>query len=96
MGGAQQPFIYEAERSSASFPAKSFDPKAVTRASWQAKPVKPKQEGPLVQINRHPEYVCFVLHLVLPAVLLLFSSLHPTVLLHRLVTSVRRLLSPHR
>lgn len=55
MGGTHAPFLYEAERSSSSFPEKTFDPKAVTRASWQAKPVKPKQEGPLVQLNRHPE-----------------------------------------
>ncbi|CAK7211518.1 hypothetical protein SBRCBS47491_001152 [Sporothrix bragantina] len=53
--GAQQPFLYEAQRSSASFPEKTFDPKAVTRASWEPKPVKPKQEGPLVQLNRHPD-----------------------------------------
>ncbi|CAK7219605.1 hypothetical protein SEUCBS140593_003947 [Sporothrix eucalyptigena] len=55
MGGTQQPFLYEADRNSSTFPEKTFDPKAVTRASWQAKPVKPKQEGPLVQINRHPD-----------------------------------------
>ncbi|CAK7222386.1 hypothetical protein SCUCBS95973_004820 [Sporothrix curviconia] len=53
--GAQQPFLYEAQRSSAIFPEKPFDPKAVTRASWQPKPVKPKQEGPLLQLNRHPD-----------------------------------------
>ncbi|CAK7565484.1 MAG: hypothetical protein SEPTF4163_003401 [Sporothrix epigloea] len=55
MGGAQQPFLYEAQQSSASFPKKSFDPKVVTRASWQPKPVRPKQEGPLLQLNRHPD-----------------------------------------
>ncbi|KAL1903016.1 hypothetical protein Sste5346_000929 [Sporothrix stenoceras] len=55
MGGTHQPFLYEAERSSSSFPEKTFDPKSVTRASWQPKPVKPKQEGPLVQVNRHPD-----------------------------------------
>ncbi|EFX04205.1 hypothetical protein CMQ_1133 [Grosmannia clavigera kw1407] len=37
------------------FPEKPFDPKAVTRASWTPKPVKPKQDGPLVQFNRHPD-----------------------------------------
>ncbi|ERT02935.1 hypothetical protein HMPREF1624_01239 [Sporothrix schenckii ATCC 58251] len=53
--GGHQPFLYDAEHSSSSLPEKPFDPKAVTRASWQAKPVKPKQEGPLVQLNRHPD-----------------------------------------
>lgn len=37
----------------------TFDPKAVTRASWEPKPRKPKPKGPLVSFNRHPEYVHF-------------------------------------
>lgn len=37
------------------FPQMPFDPKAVTRASWEPKPIKPKQDGPLMQFNRHPE-----------------------------------------
>ncbi|CAK7271228.1 hypothetical protein SEPCBS119000_004495 [Sporothrix epigloea] len=55
MGGAQQPFLYEAEQSLASVPGKAFDPKVITRASWQSKPARPKQEGPLVQLGRHPD-----------------------------------------
>lgn len=55
MGGAQQPFLYFAERQDGRFPETAFDPKAVTRASWEPKAPKPKQDGPLVSINRHPE-----------------------------------------
>lgn len=39
----------------ARFPTSSFDPKAVTRSSWEPKPAKPKHEGPLVSFNRHPD-----------------------------------------
>ncbi|EPE08338.1 hypothetical protein F503_01121 [Ophiostoma piceae UAMH 11346] len=54
--GSNQPFLYEADRSSrSSFPEKPFDPKSITRASWEPKPLKPKRDGPLVQINRHPD-----------------------------------------
>ncbi|KAK0722135.1 hypothetical protein B0T26DRAFT_701451 [Lasiosphaeria miniovina] len=56
MVGAQQPFIYEAvTNGDGRFPATTFDPKAVTRASYEPKPQKPKQNGPLVSINRHPD-----------------------------------------
>ncbi|RYP73718.1 hypothetical protein DL771_003431 [Monosporascus sp. 5C6A] len=55
--GAQQPFIYDGAvaRSSGQYPEKEFDPKAVTRASWEPKPKKPKPQGPLVTFNRHPD-----------------------------------------
>ncbi|KAJ6444215.1 hypothetical protein O9K51_02609 [Purpureocillium lavendulum] len=54
--GAAPPFLYAAERrEDARFPATSFDPKAVTRASWQPKPRKPQPTGPLVSFNRHPD-----------------------------------------
>ncbi|RYO75047.1 hypothetical protein DL766_000859 [Monosporascus sp. MC13-8B] len=55
--GAQQPFIYDgaATRSSGQYPEKEFDPKAVTRASWEPKPKKPKREGPFITFNRHPD-----------------------------------------
>lgn len=53
---SHQPYMYAAEHvSSSRFPDKPFDPKAVTRASWEPKPQKPKQEGPLLSFNRHPE-----------------------------------------
>lgn len=56
----QQPYLYEPEKYDGSFgdmrfPTTNFDPKAVTRASFQAKRPKPKPDGPLVSINRHPE-----------------------------------------
>jgi hypothetical protein len=56
----QQPFLYEQEKYGNimydGFPFTPFDPKAVTRASFQAKRPRPKPDGPLVNmINRHPE-----------------------------------------
>ncbi|KAF5133664.1 hypothetical protein E5D57_004290 [Metarhizium anisopliae] len=57
MGGSQ-PFMYNAAwRNDARFPATTFDPKAVTRASWEPKPRKPPPTGPLISFDRHPEYV---------------------------------------
>ncbi|UNI22093.1 hypothetical protein JDV02_008015 [Purpureocillium takamizusanense] len=58
MGQAAPPFMYGAEpRNDSRFPRSSFDPKAVTRASWEPKPRKPQPTGPLVSFNRHPESV---------------------------------------
>ncbi|KAJ9154973.1 P-loop containing nucleoside triphosphate protein [Pleurostoma richardsiae] len=54
--GAHQPYLYQAEKyDDARFPTTSFDPKAVTRASYAPKPERPKHEGPLVSLNRHPD-----------------------------------------
>jgi hypothetical protein len=56
--GAQQPFLYQSERYGDmydGFPSTPFDPKAVTRASFQTTRPRPKPDGPLVNINRHPE-----------------------------------------
>ncbi|GKT59033.1 hypothetical protein ColTof3_06372 [Colletotrichum tofieldiae] len=52
-----QPYLYNAvsHDRDARFPEPKFDPKAVTRASWEPKPRKPKPEGPLVAFNRHPD-----------------------------------------
>ncbi|KAM7204533.1 hypothetical protein V8F33_001497 [Rhypophila sp. PSN 637] len=56
MGGTRQPFIYEAVKNDDSrFQSTTFDPKAVTRASYEKKAPKPRPEGPLVTINRHPD-----------------------------------------
>ncbi|KAK0629670.1 hypothetical protein B0T17DRAFT_606846 [Bombardia bombarda] len=56
MAGSQPPFMYQAVQSDdGRYPAKRFDPKAVTRASYDSKAPKPKQEGPLVSVNRHPD-----------------------------------------
>ncbi|KAK4238633.1 hypothetical protein C8A03DRAFT_33329 [Achaetomium macrosporum] len=56
MGGTRPPFIYQAvKKDDDRFPATPFDPKAVTRASYEAKKSKPKPNGPLVSFNRHPD-----------------------------------------
>ncbi|KAI0152286.1 hypothetical protein F4776DRAFT_22016 [Hypoxylon sp. NC0597] len=54
--GAQQPYMYDPDRRDSRLPEKPFDPKAVTRASWEPQPKKKKkQDGPLISINRHPD-----------------------------------------
>ena len=57
MGGVNQPFLYSAERHDGRLPETTFDPKAVTRASWENKAPKPRPDGPLLSFNIHPEYV---------------------------------------
>ncbi|KAK6219581.1 hypothetical protein QIS74_05083 [Colletotrichum tabaci] len=54
---AHQPYLYNAvsHDRDARFPEPRFDPKAVTRASWEPKPRKQKPEGPLIAFNRHPD-----------------------------------------
>lgn len=56
----QPPFLYDPVKQDVSRPYNDFDPKAVTRASRTPKPPKPKQEGPLISFNQHPEYVRFI------------------------------------
>ncbi|KAI1344574.1 hypothetical protein F5Y15DRAFT_366988 [Xylariaceae sp. FL0016] len=53
--GFDQPYMYDSDLRDSRSPGKEFDPKAVTRASWEPKPKKPKQDGPLVNFNRHPD-----------------------------------------
>lgn len=66
MGGTEPPFMYtRVKKDDERFPPASFDPKAVTRASYEKKKAKPKPNGPLVSINRHPEYEMPCLHSVL-------------------------------
>ncbi|KAK7423792.1 hypothetical protein QQZ08_008947 [Neonectria magnoliae] len=73
MGGSQPPFMYSAvQRNDARFPETIFDPKAVTRASWEPKKPKPKPDGPLVSFNRHPDA-----HMVLSYRSNNYSSLSP-------------------
>ncbi|KAK0672741.1 hypothetical protein QBC41DRAFT_379597 [Cercophora samala] len=56
MGGSNQPYMYEPVlKDDERFPVAVFDPKAVTRASYEKKKPKPKPNGPLVSINRHPD-----------------------------------------
>ncbi|KAF2430059.1 hypothetical protein EJ08DRAFT_734554 [Tothia fuscella] len=65
MGGSQAPYIYNAPVHygySALNPPNEFNPKSVTQASQAPPPPpKPKQEGPLLNFNRHPDS-----YLVLP------------------------------
>ncbi|KAI8961661.1 hypothetical protein F5Y11DRAFT_325345, partial [Daldinia sp. FL1419] len=55
--GAQQPYLYDAERRDSRSPEKPFDPKAITRASWEPQPKKKKKKpkGPFLAFNRHPD-----------------------------------------
>ncbi|KXH56516.1 hypothetical protein CSAL01_03341 [Colletotrichum salicis] len=52
---AHQPYLYNVVSNNSRFPEPKFDPKAVTRASWEPQPRKPKPDGPLVTFNRHPD-----------------------------------------
>ncbi|KAI1386273.1 uncharacterized protein F4822DRAFT_409509 [Hypoxylon trugodes] len=53
--GAHQPYMYDSDRRDSTLPEKPFDPKAITRASWEPQPKKPKQKGPFLAFNRHPD-----------------------------------------
>ncbi|KAI1491349.1 hypothetical protein F5X96DRAFT_631693 [Biscogniauxia mediterranea] len=53
--GFDQPFMYDSPRGDSRSPERKFDPKAITRASWEPVPKKPKKNGPLVSFNRHPD-----------------------------------------
>lgn len=57
--GVEPPFIYD-KPSAYTFDGptgRGFNPKAATQASWSPKQPKPKQDGPLVSFNRHPDAV---------------------------------------
>jgi hypothetical protein len=55
MGGGQ-PYLYgPPERYNQWDPYNGFNPKAVSHASLAPKPQLPKQEGPLINFNRHPD-----------------------------------------
>ena len=60
MGNSSPPFLYgPPDAYSFKGPTDhSFNPKAVTQASWTRPPPKKKQKGPLVSFNRHPDSVC--------------------------------------
>lgn len=60
MGAGDAPYLYDPpSRRQIAYPYSDFDPKAVTRASWisaaESTISKPKQEGPLIDFNRHPD-----------------------------------------
>ncbi len=52
--GANQPFLYDPP-SRNSYVEHDFNPKAVSQASLQRPRPMPKQEGPLVEFNKHPD-----------------------------------------
>jgi hypothetical protein len=57
--GVEPPFIYD-RPSAYTFgnpTNRAFDPKAASRASWQPPLPKPKQNGPLIDFNKHPDSV---------------------------------------
>ncbi|KAI2469944.1 hypothetical protein F4781DRAFT_392386 [Annulohypoxylon bovei var. microspora] len=53
--GVQQPYLYDSDRRDSRSPEKPFDPKAITRASWEPQPKKKKHDGPLIAFGRHPD-----------------------------------------
>ena len=57
--GVEPPFIYDhPSRYSFDGPTdRAFNPKAATQASWSPPASKPKQDGPLVNFNKHPDSV---------------------------------------
>ncbi|TVY62858.1 hypothetical protein LSUE1_G006419, partial [Lachnellula suecica] len=58
--GVNPPFLYnpvnsEGARHESRSPYREFDPKAVSRASFQSRAPRPKQDGPLINFNQHPD-----------------------------------------
>ncbi|EKD17781.1 uncharacterized protein L3040_002150 [Drepanopeziza brunnea f. sp. 'multigermtubi'] len=73
--GVQPPYMYNAIKTEdPRSPYKKFDPKAVTRASWTSQAPRPKQEGPLVSFNKHPDS-----YLVMPFGLSTAKPMKPSV-----------------
>ncbi|PKX99057.1 uncharacterized protein P174DRAFT_447613 [Aspergillus novofumigatus IBT 16806] len=57
MGRSLPPFLYGPPSSHSFYgpTERPFNPKAVTQASWTRPKPKPKQKGPYVSFNRHPD-----------------------------------------
>ncbi|EAW14116.1 uncharacterized protein ACLA_071490 [Aspergillus clavatus NRRL 1] len=57
MGRSLPPFMYGASTSHAFYGPtdRPFNPKAVTESSWARPTSKPKQKGPYISFNRHPD-----------------------------------------
>ncbi|KAG2012368.1 hypothetical protein GB937_007198 [Aspergillus fischeri] len=57
MGRSLPPFLYGPSSSHSFYGPtdRPFNPKAVTQASWTRPKPKPKQKGPCVSFNRHPD-----------------------------------------
>jgi hypothetical protein len=59
--GRWQPYLYNEQRTSQYGEPEVFNPRAVTQASRQPPSPRKKQEGPLINFNKHPDS-----YLVLP------------------------------
>lgn len=60
MGVSDPPYLYDGpSHRHVAYPYSDFDPRAASRASWaasqQAARPRPKQEGPLIDFNKHPD-----------------------------------------
>ncbi|KAF2849631.1 hypothetical protein T440DRAFT_555619 [Plenodomus tracheiphilus IPT5] len=56
MAGRWQPYLYQPQTDSMDLPQSTFNPKAVTMASrMPPSPTKKKQDGPLINFNKHPD-----------------------------------------
>jgi hypothetical protein len=56
MGRGQAPYLYNPPKDyNAWDPYNGFNPKAVSQASLVRQPPRPKQVGPLIDLNRHPD-----------------------------------------
>ncbi|KAL3418355.1 hypothetical protein PVAG01_10071 [Phlyctema vagabunda] len=53
--GVEPPFLYDPTPRDTRRPYSTFDPKAVSRASLSPRAPRPKQEGPLISFNQHPD-----------------------------------------
>lgn len=65
--GVQPPFLYDPpSRYSFNGPTdRAYNPKAATEASWSPPKPKQKQDGPLIDFNKHPDSVGRLLHDIL-------------------------------
>ncbi|CZR62234.1 uncharacterized protein PAC_12131 [Phialocephala subalpina] len=68
------PYLYDAVKTDRNAPYREFDPHAISRASFQAKPRMKKPEGPLVSFNQHPDS-----YLILPMERTNAKSMDPSV-----------------
>lgn len=63
MGASEPPYLYDrpTNRRPISYPYSDFNPKAATQASYtsladsQRRSQQPKQDGPLIDFNKHPD-----------------------------------------
>jgi len=86
--GAAQPYMYD-KPSTYTFgspTSRPFNPRAATQASWTPPAPKFKQDGPLIDFNRHPDSVRD-----LTEPFLMFALTTPSTSNHLTATSMSRL-----